>query len=110
MQGEINDVLSITDGSKFEVHCDAGTAGELHVGTESLLVKIGQRVRMDGSEEMWHSVVINCDADKDGSLRVKVIICHFDWKESRQIALIESKPNHNQETGTLTFDLEQRGV
>ena len=109
MEREI-DVLSVKDGRKFEVHCNAGTAGELRVGTESLSVKIGQRVRRDGAEEIWHSVLIHCDEAEDGSLTVRVIVCHFDWDESRQIALIESKPNHNETTRTLTFDLEQKDV
>ena len=104
------DVLSVKDGRKFEVHCNAGTAGELRVGTESLSVKIGQRVRRDGAEEIWHSVLIHCDEAEDGSLTVRVIVCHFDWDESRQIALIESKPNHDETTRTLTFDLEQKDV
>ncbi len=109
MEREI-DVLSVKDGRKFEVHCNAGVAGELRVGTESLSVKIGQRVRRDGAEEIWHSVLIHCDEAEDGSLRVRVMICHFDWDESRQIALIESKPNHDETTRTLTFDLEQKDV
>src|SRR6266852_3775155 len=90
VENEMN-VLGVKDDRKFEVHCNAGDAGELHVGTKSLSVKVGQRVRRDGSEEMWHSVLIHCD-------------------ESRQIALIESKPNHNETTRTLTFDLEQKDV
>jgi len=76
---EIDDVLSVKDGRKFEVHCNAGASGELHVGTESLSVKIAQRVRRDGSEEMWYSVLIHCEESDDGSLTVKVIVCHFDW-------------------------------
>ena len=103
-------VLAAEDVRKFDVHCNAGAAGELRVGAESLSVKIGQRVRRDGSEEMWHSVLIHCDEAEDGSLTVRVMICHFDWDESRQIALIESKPNHDETTRTLTFDLEQKDV
>jgi len=30
------DVLAVKDARKFEVHCNAGDAGELCVGTESL--------------------------------------------------------------------------
>jgi hypothetical protein len=104
------DVRSIKDIRKFEVHCNAGDAGELRVGTESLSVKFGQRVRRDGSEEMWHSVLIHCDEAIDGCLTIKVIVCHFDWDESRQIAMIQSKPNHREGTRTLTFDLEQEDV
>lgn len=110
MHGEIDDVFSVKDERKFEVHCNADAAGELHVGTESLSVKIGQRVRRDGSEEIWHSVLIHCAEADDGSLTVRVIVCHFDWEQSRQIALIQSKPNHQEGTRILTFDLEHKDV
>jgi hypothetical protein len=104
-------VLSVKDDRKFEVECNAGDAGELRVGTESLSVSVGQRVRRDGSEEMWHSVLIHCDAGEDGSLSIKVMVCHFDWEETRQIALIQSKPNENgNESRALTFDFEQKDV
>ena len=47
------DVLAVKDARKFEVHCNAGDAGELCVGTESLSVKVGQRIHRDGVEEIW---------------------------------------------------------
>jgi len=50
------DVLAVKDARKFEVHCNAGDAGELCVGTESLSVKVGQRIHRDGVEEIWHSL------------------------------------------------------
>src|SRR5260370_29561129 len=49
-----------------------------------------------GARKCWHSVLIHCDAAEDGSLRVKVIACHFDWDESRQIALIQSDPTSKE--------------
>jgi hypothetical protein len=104
-------VLSVKDSRKFEVECNAGDAGELRVGTETLSVRVGQRVRRDGSDEMWHSVLIHCDAGEDGSLSIKVMVCHFDWDETRQIAFIQSTPNQNgDESGALTFNFEQRDV
>ena len=106
-----SDVLSVKDGRKFEVECNAGDVGALRVGTESLSVRVGQRVRRDGSDEMWHSVLIHCDAGEDGSLSIKVMVCHYDWEETRQIALIRSKPNENgDESRALTFDFEQKDV
>ena len=108
---EIMDVLSVKDDRKFEVHCHAGEAGKLCVGTKSLSVKIGQRVRRDGHEEIWHSVLIQCAEAEDGSLAVKVIICHFDWDESRQIASIQSAPNHKGDSvPALLCDLEQKDL
>ena len=50
------DVLSVKDSRKFEVHCRAGDAGELCVGAESVSVKVGQRLRREGGQEIWHSV------------------------------------------------------
>lgn len=108
---EIMDVLSVKDDRKFEVHCHAGEAGKLCVGTKSLSVKIGQRVRREGNEEIWHSVLIHCGEAEDGSLTVKVIICHFDWEESRQIASIQSAPCRNGDgVPALVFDLEQKDL
>src|SRR5258707_13636709 len=52
------DVLAVKDARKFEVHCNAGDAGELCVGTESLSVKVGQRIHRDGVEKIWHSLLI----------------------------------------------------
>lgn len=104
-------VPGVKDDRKFEVQCDAGDAGGLRICAESITVKIGQRVRWVGNEEMWESVNIHCESGKDGSLSVKVMACHFDWDEPRQIALIQSKPNQNgEETRALTFDFEQRNV
>jgi hypothetical protein len=105
------DPLGVKDGRKFELDFDAGDAGELRIGAESLLVKIGQRIRRDGYEEMWHSVVIQCAAAEDGSLCIKVILCHFDWEEPRQIALIQSSPNEPAANiRTLTFYFDQRNI
>ncbi len=87
-----HEVLSVKDGRKFEVHCNAGTAGELRVGTESLSVKIGQRVRMDDAEEMWHSVGVYADQDDNGNLAIRVLVSNPDWDEPLQIACIRSRP------------------
>jgi len=90
---------------------DAGDAGALRIGTESLSIKVGQRVRMDGYEEMWHSLLILCALGDDGSLSIKVMACHYDWDDTRQIALIQSKPNESADTTrALTFDFERKDV
>ncbi len=86
------DALSVEDGRKFEVHCSAGDAGELRVGTDSVSVKVGQRLRMDGAEEMWHSVGVYAKEDEDGSLVIRVLVFNPDWEEPLQIASIRSRP------------------
>ncbi len=86
------DALSVKDSRKFEVHCSAGDAGELRVGTDSVSVQVGQRLRMDGAEEMWHSVGVYAKEDEDGSLVIRVLVFNPDWEEPLQIASIRSRP------------------
>jgi len=86
------DVLSVKDGRKFEVHCRAGAAGELCVGAESVSVKVGQRLRRDRGEEIWHSVGVYAKEEEDGTLVVQVLVFNPDWDEPLQIASIRSRP------------------
>jgi len=46
------DVGGVKDSQKFEVHCSAGDAGELSVRTDSVSIKVGQCLRMDGAQRM----------------------------------------------------------
>ena len=82
------DVLSAKDRRKFDVECRSGNAGELRVGTDSICVKVGQRVRMDGAEEIWHSVGVYAKEDESGNLVIRVLV---DWDEPLQIASITSR-------------------
>ena len=80
------------DENKFQIHCNAGSAGELRVGAESLSVRIGQCVRMDDAEGMWHSVGVYAEEDANGSLVIRVLVSNPDWEEPLQIACIKSRP------------------
>src|SRR2546427_6883945 len=86
------DVLGAKDDRKFEVECRAGKAGQLRVGTDTVCVKVGQRLRMDGAEEIWHSVGVYAKADEDGTLVIRVLVFNPDWEEPLQIASIRSRP------------------
>ena len=86
------DVLSVKGSRKFEVECRAGEAGELSVGSEFVSVKVGQRVRRDGAEEIWHSVGVYAKEDEEGNLLIRVLVFHPDWDEPLQIASIKSRP------------------
>ena len=87
------DVLSVKDSRKFEVHCRAGDAGELCVGAESVSVKVGQRLRREGGQEIWHSVGVYAKEEEDGTLVVQVLVFNPDWDEALQIASIKSRPH-----------------
>ena len=104
------DLLAVKDRRRFQVHCDAGTAGKFAVGTDSLSVVIGQRVRVGTQEEMWDSVHVICKEHDDGSLTVEVRICNPNWAETRKIAIVRSNPGDTGNADALTFDLKPRNA
>ncbi len=101
------DLMAAPDRRKFQVRCDAGSQGRFEVGTDTLSVRVAQRMRAGKEEEMWDSVHILCKEQSDGSLTVEVLVCHPDWEEAKTVAAIHSRP---QDSGTsspsLKCDLE----
>lgn len=104
--GTAGDTLSCKDNRRFEVDCNAGDAGRLRVGTESLSVRVGQRVRMDGHEEIWHSVGVLAREDEERNLVIRVLVYHPDWEEGLQIATIKSRPSDGDCQTALGFNLD----
>src|SRR5229473_2436828 len=60
------------DGRNFEVRAHAGSAGHLEVGSDTASVRIGQRIRRGGREEIWDSLVVECKEGADGTLTVEI--------------------------------------
>ncbi len=100
-------ISGVNGESKFQVECDAGSAGHIRLSAQSLSVTVGQRILGDGALEMWDSVVVSCAQEEDGGLRVCVTGFHPDWDEGREIFLVRSHPN-NPKIPMLTFDLGPR--
>ena len=101
------DLMAPPDKRKFQVRCDAGSQGRFEVGTDTLSVRVGQRIRAGKAEEIWDSVQILCKEQPDGSLTVEVVVCHPDWEEARTIASIHSRPqNDGIATPSLKCDLQ----
>jgi len=104
------DLMAAPDGRKFQVQCDAGSQGRFEVGTDTLSVRVGQRMRAGKEEEMWDSVQILCKEQADGSLTVEVVVCHPDWEEAKTIVAIHSRPQDDgAATPSLTCDLQLSG-
>src|SRR5229473_8098540 len=95
--------MAAPDRRKFQVRCDARSPGRFEVGTDTLSVRVGQRMRVGKEEEIWNSVQILCKEQSDGSLTVEVVVCHPDWEEAKTIAAIHSRP---QDSGTGTTSLK----
>ena len=49
-------------------------------------ITVGQRILRDGAEEMWDSVVVLCQEEADGALAIRVVLCHPDWDEPKEVA------------------------
>jgi len=104
------DLMSAPDRRKFQVQCDAGSHGRLEVGTDTLSVRVGQRMRAGKEEEMWDSVHILCKEQPDGSLNVEVLVCHPEWEEAKTIVAIYSRPQDSDTTTpSLKCDLQLSG-
>jgi len=92
----------------FEVRCNASEDGQLHVKTNALSIRVGQRIWRKGAEEIWDSVLILCEKGDDGNLVTKVVVCHPDWDQQLQIATIESSSsNRGTPAAALRCDLTQ---
>jgi len=99
--------MAAPDKRKFQVRCDAGSPGRFEVGTDTLSVRVGQRMRAEKEEEMWDSVHILCKEQPDGSLTVEVLVCHPDWEEPQKVAAIHSRPQDGDTAAPgLKCDLE----
>jgi hypothetical protein len=97
------------DFRKFEVRCHAGSAGHLEVASDSVSVRVGQRIRREGKEELWGSLLVECKEQDDGSLAVEVVVYHPDWDEPLKIASIQSNPSSgNAPEPILRCDLQQK--
>ena len=94
---------------RFEVRAHAGDAGHLEVASDAASVRIGQRIRRDGEEEIWDSLLIECREQEDGSLTVEVVVCHPDWEEPVRVASMESNPNGGPaKAAALTINLKPK--
>lgn len=98
----------VPDTCKFEVHCNAGKAGGLQVSAESLSVQLGQRIRKDGAEQIWHSVSVYANEDENGDFVIRVLIANPDWDEPLQIARIISRPRDTSCKTSLGCNLNHK--
>jgi hypothetical protein len=92
--------------ASFRVSCDAAHTGHFQAETDSLWVRVGQRIRRRGTEEMWDSVAIESTAEQDGTLVLRVIIFNPDWDEPLQIACIRSHPQDLESLTPLGCNLD----
>ena len=77
----------------FRVSCEAGKTGTFQAETDSLWVRVGQRVLREGAEEVWDSIVVEGKKEQDGACVVRVLVFNPDWDEPLQIASIRSRPH-----------------
>ena len=92
---------------KFEIRCDAGRDGHLQVKSHTLSVTVGQVINRNNVQEFWQSVLVICEENEDGSVSTKVIVCHPDWDQNLQIALVRSRiPETEKPAPVLELNLK----
>lgn len=91
-EGNMEKTRAVKNESAFRVSCSADNAGQFHANTDSLWVRVGQRIRRRGKQEIWDSLAIESTAEQDGTLVLRVIVFNPDWDEPLQIASIRSRP------------------
>lgn len=95
----------------FHVGCDAGAVGQFRSEAKRASITVGQRILRDGAEEMWDSVVVLCQEEADGALVIRVVLCHPDWDEPREIACTRSWTRTSAPAGTaLACNLNPAGA
>ncbi len=80
----------IVSRQQFQIQCDASDAGQFYSSAKRASVTVGQRILRDGAEEMWGSLVVLCQEEDEGALVIRVVLCHPEWDEPREIAVIRS--------------------
>ena len=85
----MNAVLQTRDNRLFQIDCSAEPTGSFRAGADRLSLRIGQRIRRLGAEEILESVIVQAGNDH-GDLTIRVFLCHPDWDEPIEIACIRS--------------------
>ncbi|HVB56928.1 MAG TPA: hypothetical protein VNE63_10915 [Candidatus Acidoferrales bacterium] len=58
--------------------CKAAEENHFCVGTESASVTVGQLIQRNGRAEMWDSVGVYAEQDRDGTLVVRAMVFNPD--------------------------------
>jgi hypothetical protein len=79
---------AVVNAGGFRVSCDATRVGRFLAETDSLWVRVGQRILRRGTQELWDSIAVEGKKEPDGSLVTRVLVFNPDWDEPLQIACI----------------------
>jgi len=103
---EEQEASAVTNGGGFRLNCDAGQGGRFRSDSDSVLVTVSQRIRHLDTQGMWDCVVVECQAEQDGTLIVRVLVSNPDWDERLQIACIRSRPDDRESLTALGTNLD----
>jgi hypothetical protein len=76
----------------FEVRCESRDQRRALIATTGMNAVVAQRIRRNGREQMWDSVIIRCAEEHDNTMAIRVFVSNPDWDELIQIAHIQSRP------------------
>jgi hypothetical protein len=94
----------------FEARFAAEDPNHVLIAKAGLTFSVAQKIRKDGVEEMWDSVVIRCSEEDDGVLAVRVFVRNPDWDGTLQIACLRSAPSDSEGLTPLGCNLDHEQV
>jgi len=77
-----------SDDRKLHLVCRATPAGSLQVAADNFLVAAGQTIETDGLSLPWEAVLVIGSRKGEEESSIRVLICHPEWDQPLQIALI----------------------
>jgi hypothetical protein len=83
-----------TNEHLFAARLASSSAPDLvEIDADLLWFRIEQRIRRNGTPEMWNSLSVYCEQEASGALLVRVVVFTPDRDGPLQIAAIRSWPN-----------------
>lgn len=79
-------------------------------GSSRLSLFVSQRLRSHGVEQLWDTVIVECDEQLDGTLGMVVVISNPDWEERLQIAHLRSRPGDPHTLTAVGCNLDHRRI
>ena len=100
----------VPEKKAFWVRCEPHNPRDSPIGLGGFSAYIGQRVRNNGIEQVWDSVVIHGDEEADGTLAIRVLVSNPDWASLLQIACIRSRPDDRDSLIALGCNLDHISI
>ena len=74
---------------EFKVRCHSEGRGHCEVQGKSVGLRVGQRIRHEGRQDVWDALRVDCREREDGSLEIEVQVFHPNWGTFEEILILD---------------------